>query len=293
MLRVLLTNDDGIWAPGLRALAARLAARCELQIIAPERPSSAKGQSITLHKPLRVRPVEGLLPSVTPQHLDIYECSGTPADCVIVALHHFFRDRLPHLVISGINDGCNVAQDLPYSGTVGGAQEGAANSISSVALSLAGRRQCSFGQAAEAAELLLSLLVYGHGMSWQRELAQQWATRSSPQADPPLWPVRAEDPVEPDDGTFPYPVRWLDPAAQGLCCFNVNLPDLPPQQIQGVTWARLGHRKYTNIVKEVLDPRGEPYYWIAGDREHETLESGTDTYALARGCIAVTALGYD
>jgi len=295
MLRVLLTNDDGIGAPGLSALARRLAPRCELLIVAPERQSSAMGQSITLHKPLRVRPVPALFHAVpAAKPIEAYECSGTPADCVIVALHYLFADRLPQLVLSGINDGCNVAQDLVYSGTVGGALEGSVNGIPGLAFSLLGHSATDFDQAAEAIDLLVSMLVYGRICSWQAGLAATWTANA--EHSPSMlwsWPLPATAAGEPPDGTYPVPGAWMPQLNHSAPCFNVNLPDAPSWQLCGICWTRPGRRKYTDIVKQVYDPRGEPYYWIAGDRVHETLELGTDTHALAQGYLSVSPISYD
>lgn len=290
MLRVLLTNDDGIQAPGLLAMAAQLAPHCEVLVMAPERQSSAKGQSITLHKPLRVRQVPDYLRLAGSPAVEAYECSGTPADCVIVALHHYFTERRPQLVLSGINDGCNVAQDLVYSGTVGGALEGAVNGIPSLAVSLISRHNLPFQAAAEAIDLLLAILVYGRLFTWHAELVRSWQANHVVGAQQLRWELPDEqDP----SAVYPLPGEWFQRHNRSAPCFNVNLPDVDLTAINGICWAQPGYREYTGIVKEVLDPRGEPYYWIAGERTHDTQDPGTDTHSLALGSIAVTPISYD
>src|SRR5690349_926645 len=115
MLRLLLTNDDGITAPGLAALALQLGQHADVTVIAPDNPRSACSHSITLHKPLRLIPHPQFAAGQAP-HLMVYECSGTPADCITLGLHHVCREAPPHFILSGINAGPNLAEDLIYSG---------------------------------------------------------------------------------------------------------------------------------------------------------------------------------
>lgn len=129
-MRILLTNDDGIYAEGILALARALRDSAEVTLVAPDRPRSASGHSITLHKPLRATPVsveEGILALAS---------NGTPADCVSLALRGLL-DQRPDVVISGINKGPNLGLDLTYSGTVSAAMEGAIVGIPSFAISVA------------------------------------------------------------------------------------------------------------------------------------------------------------
>src|ERR1035437_3443357 len=114
MKRILITNDDGIHAPGLLALEESLAPLGEVNVIAPDREMSATSQSITLHTPIRVHRIDD-------HH---YAIGGTPTDSVIMALYQILPQR-PDLVVSGINPGGNMGENLIYSGTVGGAMEAA------------------------------------------------------------------------------------------------------------------------------------------------------------------------
>ncbi|MGH7911952.1 MAG: 5'/3'-nucleotidase SurE [Candidatus Dormibacteraceae bacterium] len=128
--RILVTNDDGIAAPGLLALACKLTALGEVTIVAPEAEQSAVGHSITTRVPLRVKrvEVEGIVRA--------YAVSGTPADCVKLALGALLGDARPDLVVSGINLGPNTATNVIYSGTVSAATEARIMGVPSFAISL-------------------------------------------------------------------------------------------------------------------------------------------------------------
>jgi 5'-nucleotidase len=127
-MRILITNDDGIHAPGLDVLqqiASELSG--DVWTVAPETEQSGASHSLTLHEPLRLREVEER----------IYAVKGTPTDCVIMAVRFLLRDKPPDLVLSGVNAGQNMADDVTYSGTIAGAFEGNLLGIPSIALSLA------------------------------------------------------------------------------------------------------------------------------------------------------------
>ncbi len=125
---VLCSNDDGIEAPHLEALAARIEAFADVLVVAPERQRSAASHAITLHKPLR-------LTEVRPRRFSL---SGTPVDCVYLAIMKLC-DRKPDVVVSGVNDGFNLGSDVFYSGTVAAAVEGALRGAAGIACSLAPR----------------------------------------------------------------------------------------------------------------------------------------------------------
>lgn len=128
-MRILITNDDGIRAPGLAALVSVAVQFGEVKVAAPEREKSGCGHAMTLYDPLRARPHEGL-------GVEAYEVNGVPVDCVNVGLTLAWPDGCD-LVLSGFNAGPNLGFDVTYSGTVAGAMEGAINGIRSVALSMA------------------------------------------------------------------------------------------------------------------------------------------------------------
>lgn len=147
-MRILVTNDDGVMAPGLQALAAALAARGEVTVVAPDRERSATSHSLTLRAPLRVHWVSERVASV----------DGTPTDCVLLAVHALLDGR-PDLVVSGVNHGPNLGDDVYYSGTVAGAMEGALLGIPALAVSLAGEGPEALRAAAAFAGDLAALVA--------------------------------------------------------------------------------------------------------------------------------------
>ncbi|MFN8219303.1 MAG: 5'/3'-nucleotidase SurE [Fimbriimonadales bacterium] len=128
-MRILVTNDDGVFAPGLRALIDVAREFGEVKVVAPDRERSACAHAMTLHEPLRVRPFD--LGDV-----EAYQVNGVPVDCVNVGLTNCWPDGCD-LVLSGFNAGPNLGFDVTYSGTVAGAMEGTINEIRSLALSIA------------------------------------------------------------------------------------------------------------------------------------------------------------
>ena len=131
-MRILITNDDGIDAPGLRLLE-RVAASLsdDLWVVAPADEQSGTGHSLTLTQPLRLR-----------RHAERrWSVTGTPTDAVMMALAHVMKDHRPDLILSGVNRGANLAEDATYSGTVSAAMEGALAGVPSIALSQAYARQ--------------------------------------------------------------------------------------------------------------------------------------------------------
>lgn len=149
MKQILLTNDDGIQAPGLKALEAGLASVGEVTVAAPDREMSATSQSISMHTPLRVHQLDD-------RH---YAVSGTPADTVIIALYHIL-ERKPDLIVSGINPGGNLGENVVYSGTVAAAMEAVLHGVPSFAISLAARsRSLDFSSAAAFASQLAAKVL--------------------------------------------------------------------------------------------------------------------------------------
>ena len=142
-MRVLLSNDDGVHAPGLKALAAAFEGD-EVWVVAPDREQSASSHAISLHRPLRIH-------ELSPRW---YAVDGTPTDAVYMGLNHVLRGARPDLVLSGINHGPNLANDVLYSGTVAAAMEGALLGVNALAVSLAGPPPHEFGEAARFAVAL-------------------------------------------------------------------------------------------------------------------------------------------
>lgn len=125
-MRILLANDDGVMAPGIRNLYKELSTVFDTTIIAPLEERSTTGHSLSLDKPLRLEKLEN----------NIYGCTGFPGDCVLMGLGHLLKDRRPDVVVSGINRGANLGQDLYYSGTIAAAREAAFHKVPSIAVSL-------------------------------------------------------------------------------------------------------------------------------------------------------------
>lgn len=148
---ILVTNDDGIHSPALRALAEALAPVGEVTTVAPLREMSACSRSISLFRPIRYE-------EVAPGR---YGVDGTPVDAVILAVDHLLAEK-PSLVVSGINQGANLGLNVFYSGTVGAAVEGTLHGIASIAVSICSKRDLPFGPAAAfAAELAKVVLNEG------------------------------------------------------------------------------------------------------------------------------------
>src|SRR5213594_2430329 len=149
MPRILVTNDDGYRSDGIRALAEALRGCGDVTIVAPVEEASAIGHALTLRHPLRLERIDP----------DTCAVDGTPTDCVNIAVSQVFR-ALPDLVVSGINKGWNLGDDVTYSGTVAGALEGALLGIPSIAVSTQNRRnEVEFSHAARAAATMADAIL--------------------------------------------------------------------------------------------------------------------------------------
>lgn len=133
MKRILITNDDGINSPGIMALKQALIPLGKVIIVAPDRDNSAISHALTMNRPLRLHALQK----------DLYCLDGTPTDCVAVALNKIFK-KLPDLLVSGINSGANIGDDISYSGTVSAAIEGTMYSVPSLAVSITGEPPFSY-----------------------------------------------------------------------------------------------------------------------------------------------------
>ena len=127
---ILVTNDDGMNAPGIRALVQAASEFGRVVVVAPDSPQSAKGHAITISDPLRLNRVQLF------DGIEAYECSGTPVDCVKLAKNVVFKDRQPDLCVSGINHGSNASINIIYSGTMSAAMEASLEGIDSIGFSL-------------------------------------------------------------------------------------------------------------------------------------------------------------
>ena len=150
-MRILISNDDGVFAPGIRALAKELATIAEIEVVAPDRNRSGASNSLTLSRPISIKQLEN----------GYYSVEGTPTDCVHVALTGFF-DTPFDMVVSGINDGANLGDDTLYSGTVAAAMEGRYLGLPAIAISMAGDQVHYYESAAVIAkQLVMQLQING------------------------------------------------------------------------------------------------------------------------------------
>ena len=151
-MRILISNDDGIYSNGIRALVESLVLKHDVYVVAPDRERSATGHSLTLHRPLRLDEVSHL-----PGTKGAYSTDGTPSDCIKIAIGAILKEP-PEIVISGINHGPNMGADVLYSGTVSAAMEGAIYNIPSIAISLADHKPKEFSCAIGFIPILLGFI---------------------------------------------------------------------------------------------------------------------------------------
>lgn len=230
-MHILVSNDDGVHAAGIRALAAAMATLAKVTIVAPDRNRSGASNSLSLSNPLRIKHLEN----------GYYSVEGTPTDCVHLAITGILEEE-PDMVVSGINHGSNVGDDILYSGTVAAAMEGRSLGLPSVAFSLEGEARY-YTTAAEVAKNLVSRLLID-----------------------------------------PLPAQTI---------LNVNIPDVPFEELRGYEVTRLGTRHRAEPTIHEKDPRGQDIYWIGLPGLQQDAGPGTDFYALANKKVSITPLQLD
>lgn len=230
-LKILLSNDDGVYAEGIHALANALRDIADVTIVAPDRNRSGASNSLTLEQPLRVNEIAD----------KVFSVQGTPTDCVHFALNELMKDDLPELVLTGINHGANLGDDVLYSGTVAAAMEGHFLGVQSVAFSLVGKR--NFATAGKIARQIVEQHVHA-----------------------------------------PIPTNRL---------LNVNIPDLPADQLRGIKVTRLGARHHAEAMIKQFDPRGHEIYWLGPPGKEQDAGEGTDFHAVDKGYVSVTPIQVD
>ena len=231
-MRILLSNDDGYRAEGLSVLADVLTASHEISVVAPERNRSGASNSLTLDRALRAH---------TSDNGYIF-VNGTPTDCVHLAITGLLKEE-PDMVISGINSGANMGDDVLYSGTVAAAMEGRFLGLPAIAVSMVSFEPKHYASAARAV-----VQVVGHLQT---------------------------HPLKQDS------------------ILNINVPDLPWDQIKGIKATRLGNRHKAESVIIQTDPRGEPMYWVGPPGKAQDAGEGTDFHAAENGFISVSPLQID
>ena len=148
-IKILISNDDGINSEGLHVLADSLRDLGEIFIVAPDREQSAASHALSLHNPLRIDEISE----------NIFSVDGTPTDCINLAVNGILKDKRPDIVISGINKGENLGDDITYSGTVSAAMEGTLLGIPSIAVSIASRKNFDFDTASYYALIIAKYVI--------------------------------------------------------------------------------------------------------------------------------------
>ncbi|WP_078120228.1 5'/3'-nucleotidase SurE [Thiosocius teredinicola] len=231
-MRILLSNDDGYQAPGLKALHDVMATIADTVVVAPDRDRSGASNSLTLEIPIRAATAEN----------GFIRVDGTPTDCVHLAITGLLEQE-PDMVVSGINAGANMGDDVLYSGTVAAATEGRFLGYPAIAVSMSSHTPQHFDTGARVAAMLVKRLC--------------------------------EQPIASDS------------------ILNVNVPDIPFDQLQGYAATRLGHRHKAEPVVKSEDPRGRPIYWVGPAGAEQDAGPGTDFYAVRNGFVSITPLQVD
>ncbi len=231
-MKILLSNDDGYFAPGLNILAEHIAKLADITVVAPERNRSGASNSLTLDRPLSVRTASN----------GFFYINGTPTDCVHIALTGLM-DTMPDMVISGINDGANMGDDTIYSGTVAAAMEGHLLGIPSIAISMSQHNSTHFETAARVAVELVE--------------------------------------------------HYIKNGFKSSTLLNVNVPDIPYDELKGRVVTRLGKRHKAEPVIQLKTPRGETMYWVGPAGQPNDGGEGTDFYAVTNNQVSISPIQVD
>ncbi len=229
-MKILISNDDGVSASGIKILNQHLAQIAQTTVIGPDRNCSGASNSLTLMNPLRAETLENGFVSV----------NGTPTDCVHLGISQLF-DGQPDLIVAGINHGANLGDDVLYSGTVAAATEGRHMGLPAIAVSLVGDTHF------DTAAIVVSKFI--------KRLQQH-----------PL----------PNDQII-----------------NINVPDLPIEQLKGVKVTRLGNRHKAETMQKTTDPWDRDIYWYGKLGSELDCGEGTDFHAIANGFASITPLTVD
>ncbi|HNR48319.1 MAG TPA: 5'/3'-nucleotidase SurE [Bacteroidia bacterium] len=234
---ILVVNDDGISARGIRALVEAMKEIGNVTVVAPDSPQSGMGHAITIHNPLRLDKVDIF------KDVDAWQCSGTPVDCVKLAVNKILN-RKPDICVSGINHGSNSSINVIYSGTMSAAMEGAIEGIPSIGFSLVDFNLDADLTAAKHYAGLITRTVL-KGVHWKELL------------------------------------------------LNVNIPNLPLNEMKGVKICRQAMAKWKEEFEERQDPSKQKYFWLTGKFINPDLGEDTDEWALANGYVSVVPVEFD
>ncbi|MBU2869260.1 5'/3'-nucleotidase SurE [Colwellia sp. E2M01] len=230
-MKILLSNDDGVHALGIKVLFDELKKHFTVNVVAPDRNCSGASNSLTLMNPLRADLLDNGFTSV----------NGTPTDSVHLGASHLFTDC--DLVVAGINKGANLGDDTLYSGTVAAATEGRHMGMPAIAVSLAGKTEQHYQTAAIVTAKIIKRLQ-----------------------------------------THPLPADQI---------LNINVPDIPLNELKGIKVTRLGHRHKAESMQKMQDPWQRDIYWYGVLGKELDGGDGTDFHAVANGYASVTPLTVD
>jgi len=232
-MNILISNDDGVYSEGIHALAKAMKNLGDIKVVAPDRNRSGASNSLTLTAPLYIHTLSNGYISV----------EGTPTDCVHIAITGYLPE-LPDIVVTGINHGANLGDDVWYSGTVAAAIEGRFLGFPAIAFSLVGENEFHhFDMAAKVAQKIVQTLV-------SKPLSQH-------------------------------------------TILNVNIPDIPYEELQGFEVTRLGTRYRAAPTINMTDPRGKKIYWVGPSGDEQDAGSGTDFYAIEHNRVSITPIRLD
>lgn len=231
-MNILLSNDDGVNALGIKILQQELAKYFDVTVVAPDRNCSGASNSLTLLNPLRAQVLDNGFISV----------NGTPTDSVHLGVSQLISSP-PDLVVAGINKGPNLGDDTLYSGTVAAATEGRHMGVPAIAVSLLGKEEKHYQTAAAITAQIIKRIK--------------------------------KHPLAPDQ------------------ILNINVPDLPIEQIKGIKVTRLGHRHKAEKMKKMQDPWQRDIYWYGTLGKELDGGEGTDFHAVANHYVSVTPLTVD
>jgi len=229
-MKILLSNDDGVHALGIKVLYEELAKMADVTVVAPDRNCSGASNSLTLLNPLRTHTLDNGFISV----------NGTPTDAVHLAISQLLT---PDLVVAGINCGANLGDDTLYSGTVAAATEGRHMGMPAIAVSLVGKHEQHYKTAAVVTAKFIQRLQ--------------------------SYPLAADQII------------------------NINVPDVPLEELKGVKVTRLGHRQKAEMMEKTQDPWQRDIYWYGRLGQEQDGGEGTDFNAVANGYASITPLTID
>jgi 5'-nucleotidase len=234
---ILITNDDGVTAPGILNLVKAVQDLGKVVVIAPDKPQSGMGHAITIGQPLRLHKVNVF------GDIEAYACTGTPVDCVKLAVDKILH-RKPDLCLSGVNHGANHSINVIYSGTMSAAVEAAIESIPSAGFSLLDYSvEADFTGARKYARIIVE--------------------------------------------------KMLSTKLDKHTVFNVNIPAVPAELIQGMKICKQAYAKYEEDFVERQDPHGRMYYWLTGEFVNFDKAKDSDVWALAHNYVSIVPVQFD